>query len=327
MTSEHTMQIPKGLKWNTEDIGDLTGRRAVVTGANSGIGWWTAKALADHGAEVTMAVRNLDKGEQAAARMSGSQSPAGQRPSNVEVRLLDLSDLSSVRAFAETWSADHPEGLDLLINNAGIMAVPRRLSADGHETQFATNHLGHFALTGLLLPALVARPHSRVVTVSSQAHRFGRMDFEDLMGERRYRPWGAYGQSKLANLLFTSELQRRVDLAGMSIVACAAHPGFAATNLIFDGFPGVERRSIADRIKAVGSRTFAQSAEMGALPTLFAATYPGLPGDTYVGPDGFGEQRGHPKVVQRSTSAQAVADAQRLWTVSEELTGVHYPFD
>jgi len=317
MTSTSAAQLPKHLKWTPKDMPDLTGRRALVTGANSGIGWWTTKALAEHGAEVTMAVRNLAKGEQAAAQL----------PAGVEIQLLDLADLSSVQAFAQAWSAEHPDGLDLLINNAGIMAVPRRLTGDGHETQFATNHLGHFALTGLLLPALVARPHSRVVTVSSQAHRFGRMNFDDLMGARRYNSWRAYGQSKLANLLFTSELQRRVDLAGMSITACAAHPGFAATNLIFDGFPGVERRSITDRVKALGSRTFAQSAEMGALPTLFAATYPGLPGDTYVGPDGFGEQRGHPRIVQRSDSARSQTDAQRLWTLSEELTGVHYPFD
>ncbi|MFM8895089.1 MAG: oxidoreductase, partial [Actinomycetales bacterium] len=255
MSSDSTVQVRKGLRWTTQDMPDLSGRTALVTGANSGLGWWTTKALAEHGAEVTMAVRNLDKGEQAAAQMPGT----------VQVRLLDLADLASVRGFAQAWSAEHPQGLDLLINNAGIMAVPRRLTAEGHESQLATNHLGHFALTGLLLPALVARPHSRVVTVSSQAHRFGRLDFDDLMGERRYNSWRAYGQSKLANLLFTSELQRRVDLAGMSITACAAHPGFAATNLIFDGFPGVERRSIADRIKAVGSRTFAQSAEMGAL--------------------------------------------------------------
>jgi len=317
MSNEAIVQVPKGLRWTAADMPDLTGRRALVTGANSGIGWWTTKALAEHGAEVTMAVRNLAKGEQAAAQMPGT----------VQVRLLDLADLGSVRAFAQSWSQDHPQGLDLLINNAGIMAVPRRLTPDGHESQLGTNHLGHFALTGLLLPALVARPHSRVVTVSSQAHRMGRMAFDDLMGERRYHPWRAYGQSKLANLLFTSELQRRIDLAGMSITACAAHPGFAATNLIFDGYPGVERRSIADKIKAVGSRTFAQSAQMGALPTLFAATYPGLPGDTYVGPDGFGEQRGHPKVVQRSESARSQADAELLWTRSEELTGVHYPFD
>ncbi|MBU6244584.1 MAG: SDR family NAD(P)-dependent oxidoreductase [Actinomycetales bacterium] len=311
------VQVPKHLKWTAADMPDLTGRLAIVTGANSGLGWWTTRALAEHGAQVTMAVRNQGKGQAAAAQMPGS----------VEVEVLDLADLGSVRAFAERWSAAHPQGLDLLINNAGIMAVPRRLTADGYETQFATNHLGHFALTGLLLPALAARPNTRVVTVSSQAHRFGRMQFDDLMGERRYNAWRAYGQSKLANLLFTSELQRRLDLAGLSITACAAHPGFAATNLIFDGFPGVEQRSIADRIKAFGSRTFAQSAEQGALPTLFAATYPGLPGDTYVGPDGFGEQRGHPRIVARSAPASDPEDARRLWQLSEELTGITYPFD
>ncbi len=308
------------MPWTEDDLPNLTGRRVIVTGANSGLGLETARALAQHGATVTMAVRNVEKGEQALdlVRRAGADATVAE---------LDLASLASVRSFAEAWSASNPDGLDLLINNAGVMAIPRRTTADGFEMQLGTNHLGHFALTGLLLPALVAQPGSRVVTVSSQAHRMGRMRFDDLMGERRYRKWGAYGQSKLANLLFTSELQRRIDRAGFAITALAAHPGFAATNLIHDRYPVMNKASIGDRITEFGAGLFAQSAAMGALPTLYAATAPGLPGDTYIGPDGFGEQRGHPRIVDRSTSAKDAAAATRLWERSEELTGVHYPFD
>lgn len=329
MTPDATdVRIAPGLRWTTADMPDLTGRQAIVTGANSGLGFCTAQALAEHGAAVTLAVRNVGKGEQAAEQI-GRLLSAGrtEQAGRIEVAELNLAELASVHEFAARWSDAHPEGLDLLVNNAGIMATPRRLTPDGFETQFATNHLGHFALTGLLLPALVARPNARVVTVSSQAHRFGRINFDDLNGAGRYNSWRAYGQSKLANLLFTGELQRRCDQVGLSITACAAHPGFAATNLIFDGFPGVEQRSITNRIKQVGSRTLAQSAEMGALPTLFAATFPGLPGDAYIGPDGFMEQRGHPRFVGRSAAAGDLVAAERLWAVSEQLTGVTYPFD
>jgi NAD(P)-dependent dehydrogenase (short-subunit alcohol dehydrogenase family) len=206
------------------------------------------------------------------------------------------------------------------------MATPARTTADGFELQFGTNHLGHFALTGLLLPALVARPGSRVVTVSSGAHRFGRMDFADLMGSRRYRAWAAYGQSKLANLLFTSELQRRIDAQGIRMLAVAAHPGYAATNLQSVG-PRMSGRSWLVGPMDVANRVLAQSAAMGALPTLFAATAPGLPGDAYVGPDGFLEQRGHPRLVGRSAQARDRQAARRLWTVSEQLTGVTFPVD
>ena len=304
-------------RWTEQDIPDLTGRRAIVTGANSGIGAETARALAEHGAQVTLAVRSVAKGEATAAGIPGS----------TEVRELDLADLNSVRRFAADWSSAHPEGLDLLINNAGIMAIPRTLSTDGYEMQLATNHLGHFALTGLLLPALVAIPHSRVVTVSSSAHRMVRgMNFDDLMGERKYGRWNTYGQSKLANLLFTSELQRRLDAAGLDIKAMAAHPGYSNTNLQHAS-PAMRGAGFELRMTNVMNAILGQSPAMGALPTLFAATAPGLPGDTYVGPDGPAEIRGFPRVVGRTPAAKDERAAQRLWTISEDLTGVHYPFD
>lgn len=304
-------------RWTEQDIPDLTGRRAIVTGANSGIGAETARALAEHGAEVTLAVRSTSKGEATASGIRG----------RTEVRELDLSDLSSVRRFAADWSASHPEGLDLLINNAGIMAIPRTLSADGYEMQLATNHLGHFALTGLLLPALVAMPHSRVVNVSSSAHRMVRgMNFADLMGERKYARWNAYGQSKLANLLFTSELQRRLDAAGMEVKAMAAHPGYSNTNLQHAS-PAMRNAGFEMRVTKLLNSVMGQSPAMGALPTLFAATAPGLPGDTYVGPDGPAEIRGYPRVVGRTPAAKDERAAAQLWTISEQLTGVHYPFD
>lgn len=308
------------MPWTEADLPTLTGRRVIVTGANAGLGRETARALAEHGATVTMAVRTPAKGE-AAAESIRAANPTAQ----VEVAELDLASLASVRAFADAWSAANPQGLDLLINNAGVMALPRRVTEDGFEMQLGTNHLGHFALTGLLLPALTAVPGSRVVTVSSQAHRAGRIDFDDLMGERRYGRWRAYGQSKLANLLFTSELQRRLDRTGSSIRAMAAHPGFAATELVFDRVPA--SRSMRDRVVGWGTGTLAQSAQMGALPTLFAATMPDLPGDSYIGPNGWMEQKGHPTRVDRSSAAKDRAAAERLWSVSEELTGVRYPFD
>lgn len=300
---------------------DLTGRVVIVTGSNSGLGFHTALELARHGADVTLAVRDEDRGASATHRIL-SAAPAAR----VGVGRLDLADLSSVRAFAADWSAAHPEGLDLLVNNAGIMAIPRRTTVDGFEMQLGTNHLGHFALTGLLLPALVARPRSRVVTVSSQAHRTGRITFDDLMGERRYRSWGAYGQSKLANLLFTAELQRRLDANAIPALAMAAHPGYADTNLQAAG-PAMRGSSIGARVSAMANSVLAQPGEMGALPTLFAATAPGLPGNSYIGPDGFLEQRGHPRVVDRSKAAKDAGAAARLWAVSEDLTGVRYPFD
>ncbi len=309
------------MPWTTADLPDLSGRTAVITGANSGLGYETALALAGCGAAVTMAVRDVTKGEQAAAEIRRTVPGA-----TVEVGPLDLASLASVREFAARWSQAHEDGLDLLINNAGVMAIPHRLTADGFEMQIGTNHLGHFALTGLLLPALVARHRSRIVTVSSFAHRMGRLDLNDLMGQRRYRSWGAYGQSKLANLLFTGELQRRLDRAHLSVKAMAAHPGYAHTNLQ-SASARMQGKSFQARMADRTNDLLAQSAAMGALPTLFAATAPGLPGDSFVGPNGFMELRGYPQLVGRSARAADLADAAALWAASEQLTGVVYPFD
>lgn len=292
--------------WSTTDIPDQTGRRVVVTGANSGIGFHVARELAGHGATVVLAVRDVAKGEEAARRI----------PAAVEVRRLDLADLESVRRFAGAW--DGP--LDLLVNNAGIMAPPLRRTAQGFESQFGTNHLGHFALTGLLLRFLLRAERPRVVTVSSGAHRAGKIRFGDLQSEQRYQPWQAYGQSKLANLLFAFELQRRADAAGAEITSTAAHPGYAATNLQ----TGTSNK-VQDAVLTVLNRTIAQSAEAGALPTLFAAVEP-LPGAAYVGPGGVGEMRGSPKLVDASSAAKDTQTAAALWTVSEELTGVRFDF-
>ena len=280
----------------------MTGRSVIVTGANSGIGRAAAHALAGAGARVVLAVRDLDKGRAAAAAMQGE----------TEVRELDLASLSSVREFAAGWDGE----LDLLINNAGVMVPPLTRTTDGFELQFATNHLGHFALTNLLLEHV----SGRVVTVSSTGHRIGRIDFDDLNWERKsYKAWRAYGQSKLANLLFTAELQRRLSAAGSAVLATAAHPGYAATNLQFHS----QRRSM-DLISMLGNRLLAQDEDGGALPTLYAAVAD-LPGDSFAGPGGFMEQRGAPKLVGRSAAAKDAAVARRLWDVSEELTGVRFP--
>jgi NAD(P)-dependent dehydrogenase (short-subunit alcohol dehydrogenase family) len=288
--------------WSTTDIPDLTGRTTIITGANSGIGRAAAHALAGAGARVVLAVRNIDKGQAAAARMPGA----------TEVRRLDLASLASVREFAAAWEGE----IDLLINNAGVMVPPLSRTADGFELQFGTNHLGHFALTLRLLEHVIGR----VVTVSSTGHRFGSIDFEDLEWERKpYRAWRAYGQSKLANLLFTSELQRRLSGAGSSALATAAHPGYASTNLQFHS-----GRRLLDLINVVGNRLIAQDEDGGALPTLYAAVAD-IPGNSFAGPSGFMEQRGAPKLVGRSNAAKDADVARRLWEVSERLTGVRFP--
>lgn len=289
--------------WKITDIPDQNGRTAVVTGGNSGIGLTTAQALAGAGAHVVLAVRSLERGEAAAASIRGS----------VEVRVLDLADLASVRAFAADWRGD----LDLLINNAGVMNVAESRTKDGFETQFGTNHLGHFALTNLLLPHIT----DRVVTVSSSAHRLGgpRIHFENLNLDGEYAPMTAYGQSKLANLLFTLELQRRLAAGGSSVRALAAHPGWSATNL-----QSRDANVLRSVLMRVGNRFIAQSDRAGALPTLFAAVED-LPGASYVGPDGVWETRGAPTLVGRTAAASDPATARRLWTVSEELTGVVFP--
>jgi NAD(P)-dependent dehydrogenase (short-subunit alcohol dehydrogenase family) len=289
-------------KWTASDLPDLHGRTVVVTGANSGIGRVAARELARAGARVVLAVRDTGKGERAAAEMPGA----------TEVRALDLSDLASVRAFADAWEGD----LDVLVNNAGVMAVPEGRTKDGFELQIGTNHLGPFALTNLLLPHVT----DRVVTVSSGAHRMGKIRLDDLNWERGgYERWRAYGQSKLANLLFTLELQRRLAEAGSDVRALAAHPGYAATNL-----QSRTENLLQNTLMAIGNRVIAQSDEMGALPTLFAATQD-LPGASYVGPDGFAEQRGHPTLVARNARASDPETAKRLWTLSEQLTGVTSP--
>ena len=301
-------------EWTASDIPDQSGRVVVVTGANSGLGLVTARELARAGARVVLASRSADKGRYAAERIASAVPGADVSPA-----ILDLADLGSVREFA----GGAPERLDLLINNAGVMAAPRRVTQDGFESQFGTNHLGHFALTGLLLSRLLAAPAPRVVTVSSLMHRGGKLNFDDLQGERGYSRWGAYQQSKLANLMFCFELQRRAVEAGTSLLSLAAHPGYAATNLQAAGTDRFWERWYM----AVGNRLIAQSADMGALPTLYAATVPDLPGGTFVGPGGRTQQRGHPKVVGAAGKAYDEQAWRRLWEVSETLTGVHYEFD
>jgi NAD(P)-dependent dehydrogenase (short-subunit alcohol dehydrogenase family) len=281
---------------------DMTGRTVIVTGANSGIGRAAARSFAGAGAHVVLAVRDPDKGQAAAASMTRG----------TEVRRLDLASLASVREFAKGWEGD----IDLLINNAGVMVPPLTRTADGFELQFGTNHLGHFALTNLLLEHVTGR----VVSVSSTGHRFGSIDFDDLNWEHKpYRAWRAYGQSKLANLLFTSELQRRLTAAGSPVLATAAHPGYASTNLQFHS-----GRRVLDLISALGNRVIAQDEDGGSLPTIYAAVAD-IPGDSFAGPGGFMEQRGEPKLVGRSNAASDVEVARRLWDVSEKLTGVRFP--
>lgn len=298
-------------KWTTAKIPDQSGRTAIVTGANTGLGLETAKALAAKGAHVVLAVRNLDKGEAAVEWISRSV-----RDADLELQRLDLGSLASVREAAAELRDKHAR-IDLLINNAGVMTPPRETTSDGFELQFGTNHLGHFALTGLLLDRLLPVVGSRIVTVSSIGHRFAPgIRFEDLQWERRYNRLQAYGQSKLANLLFTYELQRR--LIGQHTTALAAHPGGSDTELARH-LPGVVQRAVPL------ARPFFQEAAMGALPTLRATTDPGALGGQYYGPDGLGQQKGHPKVVTSNERSYDIELQRRLWAVSEELTGVTFP--
>ena len=299
-------------KWTAADIPDQTGRVAVVTGANTGLGYETASALADHGAHVVLAVRNLDKGKDAAARITVKSPHA-----DVALQELDLTSLESIRAAADQLRSDH-DRIDLLINNAGVMYTPKATTRDGFELQFGTNHLGHFAFTGLLLDRLLPVAGSRIVTVSSIGHRIrADIHFDDLQWERTYSRVGAYGQAKLANLLFTYELQRRLAPRGTTI-AVAAHPGGSRTELT---------RNLPAFVAAISSviEPLFQDAAMGALPTLRAATDPDVIGGQYFGPDGFAQTRGYPKVVASSRRSQDIDLQRRLWAVSEELTGVVYP--
>ncbi|OBK43890.1 SDR family NAD(P)-dependent oxidoreductase [Mycobacterium kubicae] len=305
----------KNRKWSQADIPDQRGRVVVVTGANTGIGYHTAAALAYSGAHVVLAVRNLEKGNAALARIVAAKPEA-----DVTLQQLDLGSLASVRAAAQALRDAYPR-VDLLINNAGVMWTPKQVTADGFELQFGTNHLGHFALTGLLLDHLLPVRDSRVVTVSSLGHRIrAAIHFEDLQWERSYSRVGAYGQAKLANLLFTYELQRRLAAQDKAnTIAVAAHPGGSNTELARN-LPG-----IFQPVKAVLGPLLFQSPEWGALPTLRAATDPDVQGGQYYGPDGLGEQRGHPKLVQSSAQSHDEDLQRRLWTVSEELTGVTFP--
>ncbi|TQL69788.1 NAD(P)-dependent dehydrogenase (short-subunit alcohol dehydrogenase family) [Nocardioides albertanoniae] len=296
--------------WTEQHIPDQQGRVAVVTGANTGLGFETARMLAEHGAHVVMAVRDAEKGKQAAARIDG----------DVSVQVLDLSSLDSIRSAAADLRAGHPR-IDLLINNAGVMYTPKQTTADGFEMQFGTNHLGHFAFTGLLLDQLLPVPGSRVVTVSSVGHRIrADIHFDDLQWERSYAPVAAYGQAKLANLMFTYELQRRLASRGTTI-ATAAHPGVSNTELARN-MPAALRLPFTWLAPLL-----TQSPAMGALPTLRAATDPAVFGGQYYGPSGTGEVRGHPELVTSSPASRDIATQQRLWAVSEELTGVRFPLD
>jgi NAD(P)-dependent dehydrogenase (short-subunit alcohol dehydrogenase family) len=297
-------------KWTAAEIPDQTGRVAVITGANTGLGYETALALAEHGAHIVLAVRNLDKGKDA-AKLIGRRSPGR----SVGLQELDLTSLDSIRAAANQLRSDY-DRIDLLINNAGVMFTPEATTKDGFELQFGTNHLGHFALTGLLLDRLLAVPGSRVVTVSSTAHLTGRIRFDDLQWQHGYSAVGAYAQSKLANLLFTHELQRR--LTDADTIAAAAHPGVSKTEL--------DRNTSAWlRLVTNTSGLFAQTAAMGALPTLRAATDPAVLGGQYFGPGGFGHVRGYPTTARSNGRSHDAHVQQRLWAVSEELTGVRYP--
>jgi NAD(P)-dependent dehydrogenase (short-subunit alcohol dehydrogenase family) len=291
-------------KWTVDDIPDQTGRIAIVTGANTGIGYETARALAHAGADVTLACRSREKGEAAAARIAG-EGPRGR----AVFQALDLADLESVRRFAGDFAKAH-DRIDLLVNNAGVMVPPESRTKQGSELQLGVNHLGHFALTNALLDLLRATPGARVVSVSSMAHRIGKMDFEDLDFARRgYDAWAAYGQSKLANLLFTFELQRRLETEDAGVIAVAAHPGWTGTDL--------QRHAWYVRLMNI---FIAMSPAQGALPTLRAATDPEVRGGDYYGPHGFREMRGYPVRVGTTDAAKSVEDAARLWKVSEERT-------
>lgn len=298
-------------KWTADQITDQTGRTAVVTGANSGLGLVTAEHLARAGAMVVLACRNLRKGAAAAEGIRRDVPGA-----LLDVAELDLSSLGSVRRFTSELDVDE---IDLLVNNAGIMMTPPQRTDDGFELQFGTNHLGHFALTGLLLSKLEQTEDARVVTLSSLEHKAGHLDFDDLQSEHGYAPRKAYRQSKLANAAFALELDRRLRVAGSAIKSVLAHPGYTATNLQSTGPTGAMKA-----VMAVGNRLIAQTAERGALPTLYAATAPDVEGGQYIGPDGFGELRGHPRRVEVIAEGRDLEVGRRLWAVSEELTGVTY---
>ncbi|WP_088007017.1 oxidoreductase [Indiicoccus explosivorum] len=292
----------------------MNGKTAIVTGGNSGIGFEAAKAFAGRGFRVLLAVRRIGKGHDAVARIQENHPDA-----RVDVQELDIADLSSIRAFAEHVSTRY-EKLDLLVNNAGVMTPPLSQTADGFELQFGSNHLGHFALTGMLLPLLKNTPDSRVVTISSLAHRNASIDFDNLDGADGYRPMQFYGQSKLANLLFAKELDRRLKAHGLETISIACHPGISATNLFKIG-----QKDAPEFLKKLAGKLL-QTPEMGALPTIYAATAPNLTGGEYIGPDGKGQRKGYPTLERPDPAALDEKTAERLWNVSEEMTGVVYDF-
>jgi NAD(P)-dependent dehydrogenase (short-subunit alcohol dehydrogenase family) len=307
--------------WTAEEIPSLAGRLALVTGANSGLGFETSLGLARSGARVVLACRDQARGADALDRLHREVPDAG-----AELGRLDLADLASVETFAAGFRAAHDQ-LDILVNNAGVMAIPRRQTADGFEMQLGTNHLGHFALTGRLIDRLLAAPAARVVTVSSMASIGSRIRFDDLQGSRRYGRWSAYGQAKLANQLFALELDRRAAASGADLVSVAAHPGYAATNLQFVA-PQMTDSGLGEWASRMGNTVFAQSAADGALPGLYAATAPSVGGGQFFGPDRLFGMRGHPKRVAFMKAARNPETARRLWEVSEELTGVGFgPLD
>ena len=303
--------------WTAADIPDQRGRTVLITGANSGLGLRSAEALAGAGAQVLLACRNPTKAADALASVEACAT--GASPS---VIALDLADLSSVESAAEAVS-DRVDHIDVLMNNAGVMAIPLRRTADDFEMQFGTNHLGHFALTGRLLPLLLAAQHPRVVSTSSQAHRIGKMRWDDLQWRNRYSKWMAYGQSKLANLLFAFELDRRAKREGAELVAAAAHPGYASTHLQAAG-PEMAGSPLMGRTMNLGNRLVAQTDAQGALPQLYAATMPEVKGGEYYGPNGPFEMRGSPKKVGSTRASRDTNAAKRLWDISEKETGVTY---
>lgn len=303
--------------WSKANIPDLTGKVALVTGANSGLGYEVSLALAEKGAQVILACRDVAKGNQAAAQIRQATAQG-----SVTVQALDLAELAAIRRFAEAFQQEHAT-LDILCNNAGLMAIPRRETADGFEMQLGTNHLGHFALTGLLLTPLMNTPGARVVHVSSGLHERGTINFADLMGKQHYDKWAAYSQSKLANLLFAYELQRKFSAAGVRALSIGAHPGYAATNLQSVG-PTMEGSFLARMGMALANRLVAQSAASGALPLLYAAVDPAVNGCDYIGPTGFQGMRGAPGKVRSNAESYNETIAAHLWEVSVALTGVGY---
>ena len=309
------------MSWSVDDVPDQTGRRIVITGANSGIGFEAAKVLARKGARVVMACRSLDRGEAAAEEIRGSIQKAGETAAgDIAIRQLDLADLESVTSFPERLAPDG-RPIDVLVNNAGIMGIPRRETEDGFERQFGVNHLGHFALTGVLFESLA--DDARVITVSSGMHERGTIDFEDLHGEESYGKWDAYAASKLANLLFAYELDRRVEDVDVDIISAGVHPGYADTSLQSRG-PEMAGSTVRKAMMRAANAIFAQPAENGALPTLYAATAPDVEGGEYYGPGGLLTMRGSPERQRSSKRSYDRETARRLWGVSEELTGVEF---